>query len=148
MWSYIIWFQYSCGIASSNFQIFCLKVILLRIFFGVWDTRPIFEPPWRAGWRPLMGFRSRVNLPRLQPHHIPRTDEHFSNYSSSTSTPSFSWHRQRWFLDALASLDFELWVSHSCFSASASTGLSELFLGPRGPLVLPLIGPVRPVRPR
>ena len=33
------------------------------------------------------------------------------------------------FLDALASLDFKLWVSHSFifFTASASTGLSELF---------------------
>ena len=31
------------------------------------------------------------------------------------------------FLDALASLDFKLSVSDICFSASASTGLSELF---------------------
>ena len=32
------------------------------------------------------------------------------------------------FLDALASLDFKLSVSQGCFSASASTGLSELFV--------------------
>ena len=31
------------------------------------------------------------------------------------------------FLDALASLDFKLSVSQGCFSASASSGLLELF---------------------
>ena len=42
------------------------------------------------------------------------------------------WQRRGWgaglvFLDALASLDFKLSVSNLPFSASASTGLSELF---------------------
>ena len=36
-------------------------------------------------------------------------------------------HHTGWFLDALASLDFKLSVSHLFFTASASTGLSELF---------------------
>ena len=35
---------------------------------------------------------------------------------------------EKFFLDALASLDFKLSVSQGCFSASASSGLLELFL--------------------
>ena len=34
---------------------------------------------------------------------------------------------EKFFLDALASLDFKLSVSQGCFSASASSGLLELF---------------------
>ena len=34
-----------------------------------------------------------------------------------------------YFLDAIASLDFKLSVSEGCFSASASSGLLELFFG-------------------
>ena len=40
----------------------------------------------------------------------------------------FSTRSKFWFLDALASLDFKLSVSQGCFTASASTGLSDFFL--------------------
>ena len=53
-------------------------------------------------------------------------------YKQNRNTPSYSILLSRvvicQFLDALASLDFKLSVSQWCFSASASTGLSELFL--------------------
>ena len=52
---------------------------------------------------------------------IPASEEFITDFGDSLFT-SLN------FLDALASLEFKLSVSQGCFSASASSGLLELFM--------------------